>query len=320
MRNLLFITCLMSALSGVSQYQWDYGLKLGAANYLGDIGGKELTRRDFVLDMHLNSTRYAIGGYGRYKVSKRLSVAGNLDYLRITDTDRLTANPARRARNMNFRNDMIELGARAELTIWFDNDVGNRGYYNPDFKMYVFGGLAGFYHNPQGQIFINGDLAYGGEWFNLRDWRTEGQEKPYSQFGLAIPAGIGFYFTFNKQWRVGWEFAWRTTFTDYLDDISTTYQIPGSSDPKAAEFVNQSYPALINEINAGNPDGEQLHVNNFRHMPGFSTKRGDPTNNDSYLTTQFTIGKVIRGRSNFYKSKYSWLKNRAGVRRSRAKF
>lgn len=320
MKKFLFVTALLTTLSGVAQYQWDYGLKLGAANYLGDIGGKELTRRDFVLDMHLASTRYAVGGYARYKFSKRLSVAGNVDYLRITDADRLTTNPARRARNMNFRNDMFELGARAELTVWFDNDVGNRGYYNPDFKMYVFGGISGFYHNPQGQIFTDGDLAYGGQWFNLRDWRTEGQDKPYSNFGIAIPAGVGFYFTFNKQWRVGWEFAWRTTFTDYLDDISTTYEVPGSTDPKAVEFVNQSYPALINEINAANPGAAPMHVNSFRYVPGFSTKRGDPSNNDSFLTTQVTVGKVIRGRSNFYKSKYSWLKNRAGVRRSRAKF
>jgi hypothetical protein len=320
MKKLLFVAALLVSLTGVAQYQWDYGLKLGAANYLGDIGGKELTRRDFVVDMHLNSTRWAIGGYARYKFSKRLAVSANVDQMRLQGTDRLTTNPARRARNMNFRNNLTEVGVRAELTVWFDNDVGNRGYYNPDFKMYVFGGVAGFHSNPQGQIFNEGELAYGGEWFNLRDWKTEGQESAYSAYGLAIPAGVGVYFTFNKQWRVGWEISWRTTFTDYLDDISTSYAIPGSTDPKASEFVNQTYPGLIDEINAANPDAAQLSINSFRYVEGFSTKRGDPTHNDSYLTTQFTIGKVIRGRSNFYKSKYSWLKNRAGIRRSRAKF
>jgi len=307
-------------MQGMAQYQWDYGIKIGASNYLGDIGGKELTRRDFVVDMHIPSTRWAAGGYVRYKFSKRLSLGVNVDHIRITDTDALTSNPARRARNMNFRNNMYEIGARAEITIWYDNDVGNRGYYNPDFKLFLFGGLAGYYSNPQGQIFNEGDLAYGGEWFDLRDWRTEGQEKPYSAFGLAIPAGVGLYFTFNKQWRIGWEVSWRTTFTDYLDDISTTFEIPGSDDPQAMEFVNQSYQALVDDINKENPDMSPLSVNSFRYIPGFSTKRGDPTHNDSYLTTQVTIGKVIRGRSNFYKSKYSWLKNRAGIRRTRAKF
>lgn len=322
MKKYLLILALLASITSQAQYSWDYGVKVGAANYLGDIGGKQLTRRDFVWDMHLLSTRYAAGAYGRYKFSKRLAVAANTDFIRITDRDNLTTNPARRGRNMNFRNNIIELGVRAELTVWYDNDVGNRGYYNPDFKMYLFGGVAGYYHNPQGQIYKEGVLQYDGFWFDLRDWKTEGQEEKYSAFGLAIPAGMGFYFTFNKQWRVGWEFSWRTTFTDYLDDISTTFALPNTEDPLALEFYSQTYQSLVNDINANSaPDDPKVSVNDFRYYDeNQRSKRGDPTNNDSYLTAQFTVGKVIRGRSNFYKSKYSYLKNRAGVRRSKAKF
>lgn len=322
MKKFIFLFLILTSVGASAQYNWDYGIRMGAANYLGDIGGKELTRRDFVWDMHLLSTRYAGGVYGRYKFSKRFAVSANSDFIRITDTDRLTTNPARRGRNLNFRNNIIEFGLRAELTIWYDNDVGNKGYYNPDFKMYLIGGVSGYYHNPQGQIFSNGELQYGGQWFDLRPWMTEGQESPYSQFGIAIPAGMGFYFTFNKEWRVGFEFLWRTTFTDYLDDISTVFNLPNSQDPLAQEFYSQSYQGLINEINANSPaDASDISINDFRYYdPEQRSKRGDPTNNDSFLTAQLTVGKVIRGRSNFYKSKYSYLKNRAGVRRSKAKF
>jgi Zn-dependent oligopeptidase len=78
----------------------------------------------------------------------------------------------------------------------------------------------------------------------------------------------------------------------------------------------------VNDINANSaPDDPKVSVNDFRYYDeNQRSKRGDSTNNDSYLTAQFTVGKVIRGRSNFYKSKYSYLKNRAGVRRSKAKF
>ncbi|MFN9801063.1 MAG: hypothetical protein ACK54P_13690, partial [Bacteroidota bacterium] len=61
MNRLLLIGFLLTSLPSVSQYQWDYGTKFGAANYLGDIGGRELTTRDFVLDMHMESTRWAMG-------------------------------------------------------------------------------------------------------------------------------------------------------------------------------------------------------------------------------------------------------------------
>jgi hypothetical protein len=322
MKKLLVIFIFFCALTASAQYSWDYGIKFGAANYLGDIGGKELTRRDFIWDMHILSTRYSGGAYGRYKFSKRLAVATHFDFTRITDADRLTTNPARRGRNLNFRNNIFEFGARAEVTIWYDNDVSNKGYYNPDFKMYLFGGVSGYYHNPQGQIYTNGELQYGGQWFDLRPWKTEGQESEYSALGIAIPAGVGMYFTFNKEWRVGLEFSWRTTFTDYLDDISTVYNLPNSVDPLAREFYSQSYPELISEINVSNAaDEPDLSINDFRYYDEDQrSKRGDPTNNDSFLTAQITVGKVIRGRSNFYKSKYSYLKNRAGVRRSKAKF
>jgi hypothetical protein len=220
----------------------------------------------------------------------------------------------------------LELGGRAEVTIWYDNDVGNKGYYNPDFKVFLFAGLAGYSSNPKGQIFKDGDVQYGGEWFALRDWRTEGQKSAYSKFGLAIPAGIGAYFTFNKKWRVQWDLSWRTVFTDYLDDVSTVYSTPNSNDSKAYEFVNnQTYQALLDGLVAENPQytANDLSIENFQIAPPgatYASPRGDATHNDSYLTTQLTVTRVIRGRSSFSRSKYGYMKGRPGVRRSRAKF
>jgi len=161
MKKIVFLFCLVLMLASnesTAQYRWDYGLKIGASNYLGDIGGKYLPRRDFVVDMHLNSTRLSAGGYLRYKFNKRFAVSTNFDWIRITDRDAYTIYAPRRARNANFRNDLLELGGRAELTIWYDNDVGNKGYYNPDFKVFLFAGLAGYSSNPKGQIYNNGEV------------------------------------------------------------------------------------------------------------------------------------------------------------------
>lgn len=345
MKRLLFLALLVGALDAGAQYQWDYGIKLGAANYLGDIGGKELERRDFVVDMHLRQTRWAVGGYGRYKFSKRFSLGANLDYLRIQDADANTTYAPRRARNLNFRNDMFELGVRGELTVWYDNDVGNRGFYNPDFKLYVFGGVSAYYSNPKARLVYDGnnmedpgDKALGdfvdNTWYNLRDLRTEGAT--YSQFGVAIPLGIGFYFTHNKEWRFGWEISWRTTFSDYLDDVSTRYYQPNPKNPEdmalALDLQSQTYQELLNLVNTERPvDSRPVgSMNDFQYQAGNEPENQSPRGlhsgdesrirNDHYLTTQFTVGKVIRGRSKFYKSKYSWVKNRASVRRSRAKF
>ena len=326
MKKIVFFLSLVFAMlsnESSAQYRWDYGLKVGASNYLGDIGGKYLPRRDFVVDMHLVSTRMSAGAYARYKVNKRLAFSTNFDWIRITDRDAYTTYAPRRARNSNFRNDLLELGGRAEVTIWYDNDVGNKGYYNPDFKVFLFAGLAGYASNPKGQIYKDGEVQYGGEWFSLRDWKTEGQTTPYAKYGMAIPTGIGAYFTYNKKWRVQWDLSWRTVFTDYLDDLSTVYGNP--EDENANQFVNgQTYQALLDGLVAENPQytSADLYIDNFRYVDGAvkQAPRGDATHNDSYLTTQLTVTRVVRGRSSFYKSKYSYMKGKPGVRRSRAKF
>ena len=63
-------TLLLSFLIGLfmvttkvdAQYAWDFGMHLGGANYLGEMGGKDQPRRDFVWDMKLGQTRWAVGG------------------------------------------------------------------------------------------------------------------------------------------------------------------------------------------------------------------------------------------------------------------
>ena len=57
-----------------AQYLWDVGLHLGGANYLGEMGGKDQPRRDFVWDMKLNQTRWAIGGFARRKINRLISI------------------------------------------------------------------------------------------------------------------------------------------------------------------------------------------------------------------------------------------------------
>ncbi|MFN0033055.1 MAG: DUF6089 family protein [Flavobacteriales bacterium] len=337
MKKILFILALALSFSAEAQYQWDYGLKFGAANYLGDIGGKNLPRQDFIWDMHIGQTRWAVGSYGRYKFSKRLAVAMNFDYMQIQDADEFTTYVPRRARNLNFRNRMFEVGGRLEVTLWYDNDVGNRGFYNPDYKLYGFVGAAAYYMNPEARLVYDGtnggdspntDLEPGdyvdNTWYDLRPLQTEGLN--YSAFGVAIPAGLGMYFTFNKEWRVGWEFSWRTTFSDYLDDVSSSYVLPTPTDPEnfdlAMDLQSQSYQELVTELNRDLPDGQgPMSLQDHSYQGGVSNPsiRGYNTHNDSYLTSQITVGKVVRGRSKFYRSKYSWVKTR-NVKRSRAKF
>ena len=145
---LVLFTLGLSVMT-IGQYNLDYGIKAGAANYLGEIGGDEKSRRDFIWDMRLNQTRYATGAFVRYKYSPLLSINAGLTYLRIKGDDSESTNLGRRSRNLNFRNDIFELSTRAEINVYGNNDLGNRGWYKTDLKAFVFAGVGGFYHNPK---------------------------------------------------------------------------------------------------------------------------------------------------------------------------
>ncbi|MCB0409602.1 MAG: hypothetical protein KDD29_05245 [Flavobacteriales bacterium] len=306
MRKLLFIIALMLSISftGYSQYYVDYGISAGASNYLGEMGGGAGTRRSGIADMKLDYTKWALGGFYRYRMSNRFAVKGFLNYIRISGDDSKTLNPARRARNLNFKNDMFELGANFEMYVYRVNDVGRTGRYSTDFNLYLFGGVAAFYSNPKGQ-------KDSGEWVSLRPLQTEGVA--YSTINFSIPAGLGFYYTINRKYRLGMEVGWRTTFTDYIDDASDKYI---SNYDGISNKTNQD---VIDEVNLTlDPSEKPLSTKAFE----IGDKRGDPEHNDSYLTATVNFSWAIRGRSKFYRSKHNWVlgKNKRRRRKSRAKF
>lgn len=291
------------------QYLTDYGFSIGASNYLGDIGGGEGTRKDFVMDMKFNATRWNLGGFYRYRVSPKFGIKGTLNYIRLAGDDANTTNPARRGRNLNFKNDMFELAAIGELYIYKVNDVGGTGRYTSDFNLYLFAGAGLFYSNPKGQ-------ASNGEWVSLQPLQTEGVS--YSKFNFAIPTGIGFYYTIDRKYRLGMEIGWRTTFTDYIDDVSTVFV--AHDDPLAASLANKTNQGIINQIHVENPDLNNGSPQVTTFQPG--KKRGDDSHNDSYLTATINFSWAIRSKSKYYRSRHGWVLGKKGPKRrkSRAKF
>ncbi|MGZ4038868.1 MAG: DUF6089 family protein, partial [Bacteroidia bacterium] len=163
---ILSIFFVFTISSAFSQWLWDYGFAAGVSNYLGDIGGLEKPRRDFVADLRLAKTRWNFGGFVRYKWRPKISLKLALDYLRIEGDDKLSTNPGRMYRNLNFRNDMFDLALTGEFFFYTNPDLGNTYRYKNSFRAYIFGGVGGFYSNPKAD--------YNGEWIKLRPLQTEG--------------------------------------------------------------------------------------------------------------------------------------------------
>jgi len=276
MKTILLFAFTICFTTVFSQYRTDFGILAGGANYLGEIGGNEQIRRDFVLDMKLEQTRKSFGAFFRHRFNNTYGVTGTLTYAEIGGNDNLTSNIGRKSRNLSFKNTIIELAGRGEYYFYNVYDVGGHSRYIMDFRPYFFGGLGMFYHNPKADL--------DGDSYALRPLKTEGQEKSYSKINVSIPIGMGFYFTYNKRYRLSCELGWRKTFTDYLDDVSTTY---------ASEEVLESDIAitLANRNNELIDNSSVANSNNY--TPG--NKRGDSKHADSYLIASVGMSYVLRG-------------------------
>jgi len=313
--KILILLISISSLT-VAQYRWDYGVQAGVSNYLGDIGGKSQTRRDFVADMKLGQTRWDPAIFVRYKFNPKLSLKGQFSYLRIQGADSLSTNPAREARNLSFRNDIFELSATPQLTIYENQDLGSSYRFKSSFNFYVFAGVGVMHHNPKAK--------YEDEWVALQPLHTEGVN--YSLWQFVVPVGTGFYFTIKKKHRIGFEYNWRICFTDYLDDVSKGWANPNTLSPVGVALSNRT-PQLSTQAQTTiiKETGDAGFFSNFGYNPTLNphNKRGQSNHDDTYMSATLNYSYVIRGHGSFYRSRYGSFfskKKKKNSRKVRAKF
>lgn len=278
--------------SAQKEIQYEAGMLLGGANYLGEIGGIDDPRAS-ILDVRLGQTTPTVGGFFRIGLHPRIGLKTSVNFVQIKGEDASSTNPARRARNLNFRNRMVEFGLTAEIIYASLGDLTNEGSSNPNFTtnldFTVFGGFYGVLHNPTARITFDPNNMWEDRYYELRPLRTEGQMEEYAKLIAAIPFGFGFNVNVRNTWKFGLEASYRTTFTDYLDDISGQYADPSTLDPLAQALSSQSNEyviALINDPSSGS-------VANHQYSEA-GTYRGNPLTNDGYGTIQFTISKVLK--------------------------
>ncbi len=108
-----------------------------------------------------------------------------------------------------------------------------------------------------------------GEKHALQPLQTEGVS--YSRVALVLPYGLGGKMKLSPFINLALEIGWRKTFTDYIDDISTTFVDNASfSDPIAKKLADRRPEIGLPLLQAGN-------------------KRGEPSNKDSYMLLSLKI-------------------------------
>jgi len=298
---------LASAYYAQKKY-YTIGASLNASNYFGDIS----PTKSFI-STDLKFTRHNISVFVVRRFNPRISWRASLMWSRLQSDDfnAETSDPNdkfRFVRNLHFRNDVKELN----FTLLFDLFENKQNFLKrPGLVPYSFIGLGVMHHNPMAKTPINPATGKGGEWMSLRPLGTEGQgrdgyAKPYSLFQLVIPAGLGIRYKVNSRLDIAFEWSFRYTFTDYLDDVSSNYADPGDlggpgsmayqmsyriEEPIAAYAQKSREPGMREFLSEDNPA-----VTPFGPRNGYGRRgdqRGKPTEKDWYMVTGFHVNYII---------------------------
>lgn len=244
----------------------------GVANYLGEM----------VNPKSIGKVSYNLVVGGEYFITPRLTVRAEAVWFRISGSD-VNANDDRVERNLSFFSNCQELSA------------GGTFYFLPESKSYYqrlslnFYGFAGF-----GLVHFNPKAEYQGNKYALQPLMTENVD--YSRFSLTVPYGLGMRIRATPLLNVLVEGGYRTTLTDYMDDVSSR------------EYVD---PALlkggINGLSHRLADRRRERDPDYPTAIGVGV-RGNPKNNDGYflmnIKVQYYLPKEI-GSANKFRRAYN---------------
>ncbi|HTL80951.1 MAG TPA: DUF6089 family protein [Bacteroidia bacterium] len=256
-RTALLIAGLFITLTSVfAQKSDEIGVFLGGSYYIGELNPTT----------HFGSlTRPALGVVYRHNLNMRLALAGDLIFGSVQGIDSRSTSFEQQKRNLSFRSPIYELGARAEFN-FLEYKIGDDKY---SFSPFIFLGVAMFNFKPEANL--------GNQWVSLQPLKTEGQSKAYMRTQISIPFGAGFRTNLAKRIGLVAEWGMRKTFTDYLDDVSTTYADPAvlyaNGGPIAVALADRS--ATPNDV------GRQ---------------RGNPRNKDWYSFAGLTLTFQLAGK------------------------
>lgn len=271
---VVFVTLLCITLSSeIKSQHFDFGIEYGYSSYFGDLSpftAIPSTTRSAA------SKGYYVGYGNRYG-----TVFLNYTTSEIYASDSKARFENRKKRNLSFRSPILEYGLTTEINI--PGIIFNR--YTRLQPMFITG-INVFYFNPY--------TIYQGQRIDLQPLGTEGQgtaefpdRKKYSLTQVSIPIGAGIKYQLTDKLWIGCGAKLRLTFTDYLDDVSKTYVDP--------EVLSANHGALSAKLSYRADEIDP----NYNVQVG--TPRGNPNENDWYMTTYLTIGLRFKEEKNYRK-------------------
>lgn len=196
-----------------TELQGEFGFTVGAAHYFGDLNTRA----------RLNRPKPAVGLFFKKQFNNYLGMRISAHYAQLGYSDIYSTNVYQKARNLSFNTDILEFAVQGDFN-FFKFIPGDPTYI---FTPYVTLGLGIFSYNPYAylndkKIFLR-PLGTEGQNIGYVDPASGKKRKPYGSTSVCIPIGFGIKYNINQSTNISFQVAQRLTFTDYIDDVSTTF-------------------------------------------------------------------------------------------------
>lgn len=292
---LIFVLALSSLRSSSQSIttgngRLELGLGIGPLFFLGDLGGNQGTGTRFIKDLNISTINLAKGVYAAVYPTEWLGFRFAINQGKLEGYDSLIKDKggrelSRKKRNLQFQSPLWEVYGAIEIypTVFIERYDGLQGKLRP----YGIIGFGAFKFNPKGKYYAPNGTA---SWVDLKPLRLEGQgmaeypdRKEYKLMSWEIPIGAGFKYYLKDNFFVGLEIMHRKSFTDYVDDVSTTY----IDNSLFANYLTPQQAAMANQLyfrQGFTPTG------GVSRIPRDGEQRGNPKQNDSFFSTIIRLG------------------------------
>ncbi|MFN9597085.1 MAG: DUF6089 family protein, partial [Bacteroidota bacterium] len=242
-----------------SAQSYEVGFFGGVSTYKGELQQSLFDYRQ---------SKPAVGVLIRKNLNNHWAQRIALNFGTIAASDSKSDEGFKKNRNLSFRSRVLDIHYLIEFN-FFPYQIANPATF---FTPFVFAGINVFQFNPQAE--------FKGEWYDLQPLGTEGQgtssypdRKKYNRVQVGIPIGGGLKFKISRRFGATIEAGARRTYTDYLDDVSTTY-----ADKSVLLAANGELSAFLSDRSL---DGQSIDNTN--------RQRGNASDNDWYMFTGISL-------------------------------
>ena len=265
----------------------EINIGLGASNCLTDLGGRysadpssnisskisdgNSNQYKFlrsIYDTDLAKSNFSVNAAYIYHYKRNLNFRANLAFARVGADDKESTDLGRINRNLNFRSNILEFSAITEF--YFAKPITGNKYNLKDVQghklasnitahlgFYVFGGVGGFFFNPQGRY---SPLTHIGDEDKKRSFNTyvnyifNIDQEPFTDNNLTYTPNIGFEPSKEGDWvnlhSLHTEGQGDSQFMEYLiyeNIINDTFKIKNFGDRKNGSNGKGTYRFYHNQ-------------------------------------------------------------------------